>query len=98
MDAAEVAITTRSGYRPTEMVSDLRNAAETLYFPMKAVGYWDVRTSDHRCPQAQLRSQCPHLLPADDPKRIDYAVTVERDLDAVLDVYFPHSQVHVYMA
>lgn len=98
VEAIEIAITTPSGYRSSEMVADLRNAAEVLYFPMRAVGYWDVRSRDHRCPQASLGKPCPHLLARDDPRFVDYMATVERDLDAVIDVYFPHAQVHVYMA
>ena len=98
MDTVEIAVRTDSGCRSTEMVADLRNAVEALYFPMKSVGYWDVRAGDHRCPQAQLGSQCPHLLPSDDPKFVDYKVTVERDLDGALEIYFPHAQVHIYMA
>ncbi len=98
MDTVEIDIRTNSGYRPTEMTADLRNAAETIYFPMKAVAYWDVRAKDHRCPQTMLGGKCPHVLPPADPKFVEYRVTAERDLDAVLDVYFPHAQVHVYMA
>ena len=97
MEKVEIAINTNSGYRATEMVADLRNAVETLFFPMKVVGYWDIPASDHRCPQAQLDAPCPHVVPRDDPKFLDYTVTVERDLDGTLDVYFPHAQVHVYI-
>ena len=97
MESVEIAITTTSGYRATEVVADLRNAVEALYFPMKSVGYWDVRAGDHRCPQAQIGAGCPHLLPVDDPAFVDYEITVERSLDGVLDVYLPHAQVHVYL-
>ena len=98
MDTVKIAVTTRSSFRATEIVADLRNAIEALYFPMKSVGYWDVRAKDHRCPQAQLRAQCPHVLPSDDSRFVDYEVTVERDLDGVLDIYLPHAQVHIYLA
>ena len=96
MDRVEITITTGSGYRPTEIVADLRNAVESIYFPMKAVAYWDVRSKDHRCPQSLLGKGCPHVLPPDDPRYVAYEKTVE-DLDGVVDVYFPHGQVHVYV-
>ena len=97
MDRVEISVTTSSGYRPTEMVADLRNAVESIYFPMKAVAYWDVRSKDHRCPQALIGKVCPHTLPPEDVRHVSYETTVERDLDGVLDVYFPHGQVHVYL-
>ena len=97
MDRIEINIVTNSGYRPTEVVADLRNAVESIYFPMKAVAYWDVRSQDHRCPQALLGKGCPHVLPPDDSRYVPYEKTVEWDLDGVVDVYFPHGQVHVYV-
>ena len=96
MDRVEIDIVTASAYRATEIVADLRNAAEVLYHPMKSVGYWDVRSSDHRCPQAALGSQCPHVLPRDNPKFIAYEQTIS-DLEGFLDIYFPHGQVHIYI-
>ncbi len=94
----EITIATSSDYRATEIVADLRNAVESLYFPMKAVAYWDVRSKDHRCPQSLLGKGCPHVLAADDPKYVAYERTVERDLDGVADIYFPHGQVHIYIS
>ncbi|MCL0101977.1 hypothetical protein M1O29_02700 [Dehalococcoidia bacterium] len=98
MNTVEIAISPSTSYRATEVVADLRNAVEAIYFPMKSVGYWDTRTGDHRCPQAQLGGECPHLRETKDPKYIDYATTVERDLNGVLSVYFPHAQVHIYLS
>ena len=97
MDRGEVNIPPPSKNRATEIVADLRNAAEVLYHPMRSVGYWDVRSNDHRCPQAALGAQCPHVLPRDHPKFIDYDQTIS-DLDWFLDIYFPHGQVHIYVA
>ena len=97
MDRVEIRIAGLSDYRATEMVADLRNAVESIYFPLKAVAYWDVRSKDHRCPQSLLGKPCPHVLLPDDPKYVEYEETVERDLDGVVDVYFPHGQVHIYV-
>ena len=98
MQRVEIAVKTRSGYRASEMMADLRNAAELLFFPMRSVGYWDLSSSDHGCPQAQLGHTCPHLLPPEAPGFVDYLVTVERDLDGVLDIFFPHARVHIYLS
>lgn len=97
MERVEITIAGAPDYRATEMVADLRNAVESMYFPMKAVAYWDVRSRDHRCPQSLLGKPCPHVLSMDDPRYVPYERTVERDLDGAVDVYFPHGQVHIYI-
>jgi hypothetical protein len=97
VERVEVSFSKGTDYRPTEIVADLRNAVESLYHPMKAVAYWDVRTRDHSCPHALLGRVCPHTLPEGDPRHVPYERTVERDLDGVADVYFPHAQVHIYI-
>ncbi len=98
MEKIEVAIPRSLSYRATEMVADLRNAAETLFFPMHVVGYWDAPSGDHLCPQAQRRARCPHALASDDPGHEDYLATVERDLEGVLEVSFPHASVRLYLS
>ena len=98
METVEVAFSGDKGYRATEVVADLRNASETLFYPMKMVGYWDGASRDHLCPQSRLSLPCPHVLPPDDPGFSDYVIAVERDVDAVLDVYFPHADVHLYLS
>ncbi|MEE9284763.1 MAG: hypothetical protein V3V35_03435 [Dehalococcoidia bacterium] len=97
METIEIAIPRSASYRATEMVSDLRNAIETLFFPMRVVGYWDVPSGDHLCPQAQRGNRCPHALPPHDPQREDYLATVERDLDGVLEVVYSHARVRLYL-
>ncbi len=98
IETVELAVAAVATYRATEIVADLRNAAETLFFPMRSVGYWDVRSGDHLCPQTRLGGQCPHMLPPNDHRRVDYLTTVERELEGVLDVHFPHAQVHVFLS
>ena len=34
-------------YRPTEIMSDLRIVAETMFIPMKMVGFWDYQQDLH---------------------------------------------------
>lgn len=97
MEKVEIILSGGASYRPTEMVADLRSAAETLFFPMKTVGYWDVPTRDHICPQAQKRRACPHVLEPDDPSHVDYVSTAEQDLDAVLEITFPHAKVRLFL-
>ena len=52
MKTVEVSFEGGGEFRPSEIVADLRTAAETLYFPMRICGFWD-RTNDlHLCPTA----------------------------------------------
>ena len=92
-----VDIHTDSDFRATEIVADLRNAAEILFFPMKCVGFWDVPTGGHICPQLQRGRECPHHnRPA--PETLDgYRDTVENELRGALEVAFPHADVYVYL-
>ena len=83
-------------FRPSEILADLRTAAETLYFPMRMCGYWDRAADIHLCPQEERRQPCPHMLPADDPDRVEYSATLQRERQAVLEVSFPHANVSVY--
>ena len=86
------------GARASEILADLRAAAETLYFPMKVVGFWDCGADLHLCPQEERREVCPHRLGADDPGRVDYARTLQRERRASLEVWFPHAGVRLYLS
>ena len=92
-----VDIHTGSDFRATEIVADLRNTAETLFFPMKCVGFWDAPTGGHVCPQLQRGRECPHHNgPA--PETLDgYRGTAENELGGVLEVAFPHADVYIYL-
>ncbi len=37
----------------------LRTVAETLYYPMQVVGFWDYQMDMHLCPQEERRQACP---------------------------------------
>ena len=97
MERIVIDITTDGDYRATETVADLRNAAETLYFPMRLVGFWDKRADMHLCPQEERRQPCPHGLPEDDPAHVDYAQQLQRYRGGSLAVFFPHAEVTVYL-
>ena len=85
-------------FRASEVVADLRNVAETLFHPLRLVGFWDDQADGmHLCPYESSSRECPHHLPVGDPGRIEYFKTAERDLDAVLEVVFPHAGVHIYL-
>ena len=91
-------IETDGDYRASEIVADLRNTAEILFFPLKVVGYWDEPTGDHLCPPAFIGNECPHIQPRESPKHIPYLKMIEEELDGVLHVEFPHAEVSVYLA
>ena len=97
MERVVVEIATDGDYRATETIADLRNAAETLYFPMRLVGFWDTRAGMHLCPQEERMQPCPHRLPEDDPAYVDYAQQLQRYRGGSLAVFFPHAEVTVYL-
>ena len=98
MDRVVISIETDGGARASEIVADLRNVAEVLFFPMKLVGFWDHQAGMHLCPQEERRQACPHTLAETDPARVDYAQTLQRERRAGLEVSFPHAGVDVYLS
>ena len=93
-----VVIQQDNGFRASEIIADLRNAAETLFHPLKLVGFWDSQADGmHICPQEARKKECPHRLPSGDPRRVDYAQTVEEEMDGRLEVSFPHAGVQIYL-
>ena len=97
MEKVTVRITARDGFRASEIVADLRNAAETLFHPLRCVGYWDGPSRDHLCPQAMRQASCPHVLAPEESGYIPYAQTVDEDLQGFLEVAFPHADVSVFL-
>ena len=92
MDRVTINIETQGGLRASEIIADLRAAAETLYYPMTLVGFWDYRAGHAPlCPQEERRESCPHELPDDDPDRVDYRMTMQRERQGNLEVFFPHA-------
>jgi hypothetical protein len=92
-----IEIKSEGDYRATETIADLRNAAETLYFPMRMVGFWDRLADAHLCPQEERQQSCPHRLPAADPEHVDYVLQLQRQRGGSLEVFFPHAEVAIYL-
>lgn len=98
MDRAEINIEAEHGFRATEVIADLRNVAETLFSPLKLVGFWDEQADGmHLCPQEQTGKVCPHKLPLIDSNHVEYSVTADTDMRAVLEVSFPHADLKIYL-
>ena len=97
MTRVTVDIHTNSDFRSTEIVADLRNVAEILFFPMRCVGFWDVPTGGHICPQLQRCEECPHRGGSPEEDLLVYQGTVERQLRGALEVVFPHADVYIYL-
>ncbi len=98
MERVTVEIRTEGDFRATEIMADLRNVAQTLYHPLRPISFWDVTADNaHLCPFQNRGQECLHLLPKDDPRYVEYARTVEDQMDGVLEVYFPHAQVYIYL-
>ena len=98
LDTVVITIETSDGTRATEIIADLRNVAEGLYYPMKLVGFWDSRADMHLCPQEERREECPHRLPETDPRRTEYTLTLQRERHANLEVRFSHAGVSIYLS
>lgn len=97
MDKVTIDIKTEGGSRPSEIISDLRNAAEMLYYPMTLAGFWDYQADLHLCPQEDRREECPHKLPKTDPRYVEYTQTMQRDRNVNLEITFPHANVVIYL-
>ena len=98
MDRVTVNIIVTGECRPTEIIADLRSVAETFFYPMKLVGFWDDRADMHLCPQEERRQACPHKLPPSDPGFVDYKRTLQRERRAQVEVVFPHAGISIYLS
>jgi hypothetical protein len=98
MNHVQINIEAEGSFRATEVIADLRNVTETLFSPFKLVGFWDDQADGmHICPQEQLGRECLHKLPTDDPRYVDYAITADKDMRAVLEVSFSHAGLIIYL-
>ncbi len=97
MDRATIRVDVEGAARASEIIADLRTAAETLYFPMRVVGFWDHGSELHLCPHEERRQECPHMIPEGEPGRVDYVVSLQRERQANLEIYFEHADVSMYL-
>ena len=98
IDKVTVSIDIDGDVRSTEILADLRSVAETLFYPMKLVGFWDYKANLHLCPHEERRQECPHNLPADHPQRVDYVSTLQRERRASIELHFPHAEITIYLS
>ena len=98
MDQVTITLETQSETRASEIPADLRNVAETLYYPMKLVGLWTTNPKMHICPQEERNQPCPHNLPVGSPEYISYSETLQRERQANLEVIFPHAETKIYLS
>lgn len=85
-------------FTPTHILADLRVVAETFFYPLKQIGFWDAEADGiHFCPQENRRTLCPHKLSDDDPRYVPYTETAVKDMKAILEVYFTHSNTYLYL-
>jgi len=97
MESVTVSIN-ESQFRATEIISDLRIVSETLFGPMKMVGFWDRHEDMHLCPFLERRQECPHNEKISDESFPSYERTLERERQASLAVIFPHANITLYMS
>ena len=97
MEIVTVNIDPNAPFRASETMADLRNVAESLYFPMKTAGFWDTRLDLHLCPEEERRQECPHRLANGDLDTAAYSLSLERNRHATLQLEFPHAQITLYL-
>ena len=83
---------------PTEIISDLRIAAETFYGPMKMVGFWDYQKDMYLCPQMERRQACPHSQQENDPNFVSYISALERERHCNFAVSLSHVEITLYLS
>ena len=98
IDKITLTVETDSDARASEILADLRSVAETLYYPMKLVGFWDHRADMHLCPQEERGETCPHNLPAGHPQRVEYINTLQRERRASIELNFPHAGITIFLS
>ena len=79
-------------------MGDLRIVAETLYYPMRLVGFWDEPVGTHMCPETEMGRSCPHGAAEDDPAHVPYSRSMERYKQAAIEVAFPHARVRMFLS
>jgi hypothetical protein len=84
-------------FKGSQILADLRTVAETLFYPLKQVGFWEEHSGLHLCPFEARRKPCPHKLPEEDSARVEYSATAQHDMNARLEVSFPHAGVLLYL-
>lgn len=97
MEIVTITIEPNTPFRATETMADLRNVAESMYFPMKMAGFWDSRVDLHLCPEEERREDCPHRLPNGELDTAAYCRSLERTRHATLQLEFPHAQITIYL-
>ena len=97
METIEINLINNKKFRASEIIADLKSISETLYFPMKMVGFWDYHLNIHLCPQLERREICNHELNQTNPSYINYEETIQRERKAVLCVYFIDAKMKIYL-
>ena len=98
IDKVTLSIEIDGDARATEILADLRSVAETLFYPMKLVGFQDYKANLHLCPQEERREECPHNLPVGHPQRVEYVSTLQRERRASIELNFPHAEITIYLS
>ena len=97
MEIVTINIEPNRPIRATETMADLRNVAESLYFPMKVAGFWDTRIDLHLCPEEERRTECPHRRSNGEFDEDAYARSMERMRHVTLQLEFPQAHITIYL-
>ena len=97
MNRVTIAIDAQGDARASEILADLRMAAEALYHPMRVVGFWEGPDM-HLCPDEERRAPCAHQLNDARAAQASYAASMQRDRQANLQLDFPHAGLTLYLS
>lgn len=97
MNKVVVKILGNQDFRSSEIVADLRNVSEILYYPLKCVAFWDVETYGHVCPHLLSKDNCPHKLDTPSASLRAYRRTAETNLRSIVEIHFIHAGVYIYL-
>ncbi len=85
-------------FRASQILSDLRNTAETLFNPMVTVGFWDKQDGDkHLCPVPMNPETCSYSLSCRREGLSQYRQVMITEYNASLEVIFTHCTLHLFM-
>jgi hypothetical protein len=96
LERITVSIENSHTYRGTEIVADLRNISETFFHPFQSVGFWEEKSGEHLCRSLLKGESCTHDSTSNGLN--EYRKFLEDRHNAILEIYFPHAGMEIFLA
>tara|TARA_B100002003_G_C14046063_1_gene503869 strand:- start:464 stop:763 length:300 start_codon:yes stop_codon:yes gene_type:complete len=85
-------------FRASQILSDLRNTAETLFNPLLTMGFWDKQDEGkHLCPAPMNPETCSLHLSCMREGLSAYRQVMIAEYNTSLEVIFAHCKLHLFM-